>query len=36
MKVLLVEDDASLAVLFQIFLGRMGNGTLEIVHAFTA
>jgi DNA-binding response OmpR family regulator len=35
MKVLLVEDDASLAVLFQIFLVRMGNGTLEIVHAFT-
>lgn len=35
MKVLLVEDDASLAVLFRIFLERMGSGTLEIIHAFT-
>ena len=30
---MLVEDDASLAVLFRLFLGRMGN--LEIAHAFT-
>jgi DNA-binding response OmpR family regulator len=35
MRVLLVEDDASLAVLFRMFLGRMGKGALEITHAFT-
>jgi DNA-binding response OmpR family regulator len=35
MKVLLVEDDASLAVLFRMFLGRMGKDTLEITHAST-
>ena len=35
MKVLLVEDDASLAVLFRMFLNRMGKGALEITHAFT-
>ena len=35
MRVLLVEDDASLAVLFRMFLERMGNGNLEIIHAFT-
>ena len=30
---MLVEDDAALAVLFRMFLGRKGN--LEITHAFT-
>jgi CheY-like chemotaxis protein len=35
MRVLLVEDDASLAVLFRMFLNRMGKGALEITHAFT-
>ena len=35
MKILLVEDDAALAVLFRMFLGRRGKGTLEIAHAFT-
>jgi len=35
MKVLLVEDDASLAILFRMFLGRMGKDTLEISHVST-
>ena len=33
MKILLVEDDAALAVLFRMFLGRKGN--LEIIHVST-
>jgi two-component system alkaline phosphatase synthesis response regulator PhoP len=33
MKILLVEDDAALAVLFRMFLGRKGD--FEITHAFT-
>lgn len=35
MRVLLVEDDAALAVLFRMFLGRRGDGTLEITHVST-
>jgi len=35
MKILLVEDDAALAVLFRMFLGRRGDGTLEITHVST-